>query len=195
MIASWMLSAILFTALLGGAARFAESALRNAQRPTRWPWLAALSAGVLWPILAPLVRRALQDSPTMLDAAVVMPSVRVVPDALPGVPVAQWFDVALLSVWAIATTVVLTRLVHAFTLVRRIRGASEPRIVDDVPVLVTDGIGPAVIGVLQPQVMIPASLLDLDLPLRGLALRHELEHGRANDQLALIGSALVLALV
>lgn len=131
----------------------------------------------------------------MLNVAVVMPSVRVVPDALPGVPVAQWFDVALLSVWAMATAVVSVRLFYAFTLVRRIRRASEPRIVDDVPVLVTKGIGPAVVGVLQPRVLIPASLLELDRSLRGLALRHELEHGRANDQVALIGSAVVLAIV
>ena len=195
MIASWMLSAILFTALLGGAAAFAESALRNAERQARWAWLTALAAGVTWPILAPLLRRAIHDSPPMLDVAVAMPNVQVVPDALSGHPVARWIDAALLSLWAVASIVVIARLIHAVVLLRRIRRASEPRIVDEVPVLITDEIGPAVIGVIQPRVLIPASLLELDRPLRRLALRHELEHGRAHDQLALVGSAVALALV
>ena len=195
MIASWMLSAILFTALLGGAAVFAESALRNAHRQARWPWLVALNAGVLWPILAPLLRRVLHESPTVLNVAVAVPSLRVVPDALPGVPLARWVDLALLSLWAAGSGVVLARLVHALVMVRRIRKAGEPRIVDEVPVLVTEGVGPAAIGIVSSHVLIPASLLELDRPLRQLALRHELEHGRAHDQLALVGSAIAMALV
>ena len=57
MIATWMLSALLFTALLGAAAHCAEAALRTAGRQTRWPWLVALGASVMWPLLAPFVRR------------------------------------------------------------------------------------------------------------------------------------------
>jgi TonB family protein len=195
MIASWMLSAILFTALLGGAAVLAESALRTARRQARWPWVVALVAGAVWPLLAPLVRRAIHESPTMLDVAVVMPSVQVVPDALPGVPLSRWLDVALLSLWVVASVVAIARLVHAVVLLRRIRLACEQRIVDEVPVLVTENIGPAIIGLFNPRVLIPKSLLELDQPLRDLALRHELEHGRAHDQVALIGSAVALALV
>ena len=195
MIAAWMLSAIVFTALLGGAALFAESALRNAARQTRWPWLIALAAGGLWPVLAPLIRRAVQDSPMMLDVAVAMPSVRVVPDSLPVVALGRWIDVALLSIWAVASLVALARLVYVIVLVRRIRRFSEPRVVDEVPVLLTGDVGPAVVGLIQPRVLIPASFLELDRPLRRLALRHELEHGRARDQLALVGSAVALALV
>ncbi len=195
MIAAWMLSAMLFTALLGGAALFAESALRSARRQARWPWLVALGAGVVWPTLAPVLRRYSQASATMLDIAVAVPSVRVVPDSLPGLPIARWLDVALLSLWAATSIIALARLADALIVIRRIRRASEPRTVDDVPVLITEAIGPAVIGVLQPHVLLPASVLDLDQSLRRLVLRHELEHGRAHDQVALIGSAIALALV
>ena len=63
------------------------------------------------------------------------------------------------------------------------------------PVLVSEGVGPAVVGVLAPSVLFPAALLDLDAPLRELVLRHELEHCRARDPWIVIGSALALALV
>ncbi len=195
MIAAWMLSAMLFTALLGGAAVFAESALRGARRQARVPWLVALGAGVAWPILAPLLRRYFQDSPAMHDVTVTVPSVQVVPDTLRAIAVVQWIDVALLSLWAVASVVVLARLIHALVAIRRIRSASQSRTIDDVPVLVTDAVGPAVVGVMQPRVLLPASLLDLEAPLRRLVLRHELEHCRAHDQRAVIGSAFALALV
>ena len=45
MIATWMLSSVVFTALLGIAALCAEWGLRSARRATRWPWLLALAAG------------------------------------------------------------------------------------------------------------------------------------------------------
>lgn len=195
MIASWMLSAIVFSTLLGGAAVLAESALRNGKRQSRWPWLVALAASVVWPILAPVLRRAIQESPAILDVAVAMPSVQVVPDAVPGIPVGRWIDVVLVSLWAVSSAVAIARLIHAMVLMRRIRRAGESRIVDEVPVLVTEEIGPAVIGLLRPRVLIPASLLDLDQPLRRLALLHELEHGKAHDPLALVGSAVALAVV
>lgn len=195
MIASWMLSAILFSALLGVAAVLGEFALRTARRQARWPWLVALAGGFLWPLAAPLLRQWLSAAPEMLNVAVAMPSVRVVPDALPGVSVARWVDAALLAVWTAASTVAFGRLLHGLVLVRRIRRNSRPRVIDDVPVLVSGGVGPAVIGVWTPRVLIPESLLELDESLRRLALRHELEHSRAKDQLALVGSAVALALV
>ena len=58
MIATWMLSALLFTALLGAASYCAEAALRSAGRPTRWPWVVALVASVSWPLFAPFARRS-----------------------------------------------------------------------------------------------------------------------------------------
>ncbi|MDQ2664678.1 MAG: TonB family protein [Gemmatimonadota bacterium] len=195
MIAAWMLSATLFTALLGGAALFAELALRGARRQTRGPWLLALGAGVVWPILTPALRSYLRNSPTLQDVVVNVPSVQVIPDALPVLSVGHWIDVALLSLWVAASVIALARLAHALVAIRAIRRASEPRMVDDVPVLITNSIGPAVIGVIQPRVLIPASLLELDQSLRRLVLRHEMEHCRAHDPVALTGSAIALALV
>lgn len=196
MIATWMLSSVVFTALLGIAALCAEWGLRSARRATRWPWLLALAAGTTWPILAPVARRYLASGITPRVVSTVLPTIQVVPDRLPILLLlGAWLDTALLAAWALASAIVLTRLVIALVVIARLRRASEARLVDDVPVLITGTIGPAVIGAWRPRVLLPAALLDLDTPLRRLVLRHEMEHCRANDQLAVLGSAFALALV
>ena len=195
MIATWMLTSIVFTFLLGIAALCAEWGLRNARRATRWPWLLALAAGTIWPVVVPLVRRYLASSVTTRAVSRALPAIQIVPDRLPIVMLGAWLDTTLLWGWALASSIVLVRVLIALIAIARLRAASEARLVDDVPVLITGEMGPAVIGAWHPRVLIPVALLDLDLPLRRLVLRHELEHCRANDQLAVLGSALALALV
>ena len=195
MIATWMLSSLVFTALLGTAALCAEWGMRNARLATRWPWMIALAAGTTWPILAPLARRYLTSGISPGGLSTMLPTIQVVPDRIPVLMMGAWIDTLLLAAWALATAMVFTRLVIALIVIARLRRASEARLVDDVPVLVTSDIGPAVIGAWHPRVLLPAALLDLDTPLRRLVLRHEMEHCRANDQLAVLGSAFALALV
>ena len=195
MIATWMISAMWFSALLGGTALFAEAALRAARRATRWPWVVALGAGTTWPIVAPLFRRVMPHTGALHTVAATLPAMSVVSDRLPTMPVAFRIDATLLALWAAASVIALIRVAHALIIIARIRRASEARIVDGVPVLVTGTIGPAVIGLRHPHVLLPSALLELDEPLRRLVLRHELEHCRTHDQVTVIASAIALALV
>ena len=195
MIAAWMLSALVFTALLGASAFCAEVALRGAQRPTRLPWLVALAAAVTWPVIAPFAR-LLFPAGAMQSTATTLPLIQVMPDQLPVTEV--WtarLDVLLLVMWTVASVVMIVRLTRAFAQLARIRRASEPRVVDGVSVLVSESVGPAVVGVVQSSVLLPAALLDLEAPLRRLVLRHEEEHCRARDPWIVLGSAVALALV
>ena len=196
MIATWMLSSVVFTTLVSVAARCAEWGLSNARRATRGPWLLAIAVGTIWPLVVPIVRRFLTSEITPLAVSAVLPTIQVVPDRLPFLMLlGARLDTGLLAVWALASAIILTRLVLALVVIARLRRTSEVQLVDDVPVLVTGTIGPAVIGAWRPRVLLPAALLDLDIPLRRLVLRHELEHCRANDQMVVLGSALALALV
>ena len=104
-------------------------------------------------------------------------------------------DVVLVTLWAVASMIVLARLVHALVVLAHIRRASQPQVVDGIPVLVSASVGPAVIGVVQPSVLFPVGLLDLDAPLRRLVLRHEQEHCRARDPWIVLGSAFALVFV
>jgi TonB family protein len=195
MIATWMLSALLFTTLLAATAWCAEAALRTARQSTRWPWLGALPVAVTWPVIAPLARRMLRASAEPIQAAATLPSISV-PAQLSGA--ASWLpqiDAVLLTLWATASLIVLVRLVRALTLLARVRRAGRPQVVDGVNVLVSENMGPAVLGIVQPIVLLPALLLDLEEPLRRLILRHEDEHRRAHDPLIVLGSAIAVALV
>ena len=195
MIAVWMLSAMLFTALLGTAAWCAENALRAAQRQARWPWLVALTASVLWPLAAPSVRRLLAEHDTMRSVTASLPTIRVVPDQLPAaMPWTNQLDIAVIALWLLASAVAFARLTRALIVLARIRRASTLRVVDGIPVLVSPTDGPAVIGFLRASVLLPEVLLDLETDLRRLVLRHEEEHRRARDPWIVLGAAIALVL-
>ncbi len=195
MIAAWMLSAVLFTAFAAAAAFCAELALRVAGRQARWPWLVALAAAVMWPALAPVIRHYLPATGTIVVMAASMPAIQVVPDIASSISWTCVLDSVLLVMWVVASVSVMGRLVRALIVLARVRRASRLQVVDGVPVLVSDSIGPAVVGVLRPNVLFPSVLLELDAPLRRLVLRHEQEHCRARDPWILMGSAFALALV
>jgi TonB family protein len=196
MILPWMLSALLFTACVAIGAASAEPFARALGRPTRWIWSTALAAGALWPVLAPLAALAL---PRLHDVAAILPTIKVVPDgaALLGRSSPGAMDVAgraLLGLWALATLLLTARLLHAVVALRRLRAGAESRFLDGVPVLLTDGLGPATIGLRRRAVIIPRTLLDLEEPLRRLVLRHEREHCAARDPWLLLGAGVAVVL-
>ena len=57
MMLQWMLGAVTFTAFAALTAWAAEALLRTTNGQTRWPWIAAIVASVVWCIAAPLVAR------------------------------------------------------------------------------------------------------------------------------------------
>lgn len=62
-------------------------------------------------------------------------------------------------------------------------------------VLVSDDVGPAVLGVLRLQVVIPAWVLELENDAQRLVIAHEREHVRARDPLVLHAVLLLIALM
>lgn len=195
MILSWMISTLLFTACVAVGAASAELFARALGRPTRWIWGTALAVGALWPVAAPLALLAL---PRLRDVATILPAIRVVPEtALLGSFNADAMQVAgraLLGVWAFATLLLAGRLLHAVVALRRLRAGAEPLFLDGVPVLVTDGVGPATVGWRRRAVIVPRTLLELEEPLRRLVLRHEREHCAARDPWLLLSAGVAVVL-
>jgi len=195
MIATWMVGALMFSVLCALAAWAVEFALRTLRRPTRWPWVAGIVAAAVWPLLAPLVL-----APSAEQAAVaisMMPAVEQVAEAdvaqgalermralwQTGQAAAQSVnaDRWLLIGWAALSLVLLTQLTIAARTLHRIRTRANRHVVDGEVVLVDPQMGPAAIGVVQPHIVVPSWLLDLDASMRALVLRHEREHCRAGD--------------
>jgi TonB family protein len=196
MILSWMLSAVLFTGCLAIGAAAAESFARALGRPTRWIWSAALAAGALWPALASLAALVL---PPLRGVAAILPTIRVVPDGAvllarshPGAM--ELGGRVMLGLWVVASVVLAVRLLYAVVALHRLRAAAEPRLLDGMPVLLTDELGPATIGLRRRAVLIPRMLLELEEPLRRLVLRHEREHCAARDPWLLLGAGVAVVL-
>jgi beta-lactamase regulating signal transducer with metallopeptidase domain len=184
-ILTWMLAAVLFGLLVGVAARALESAARLTSWQGRAPWVAAIGISVGWPVLGTLIAR---QRATVLPRVVVNSgAVQTIGRGLPALPraVASSVDTALIVLWAAATLLLVARLLRAHLALSKISRAARSTDIDGHPVLVTDDIGPAVVGITAPRIAVPAWLAELDAPLRDLVLRHEREHCRARDTILL----------
>jgi bla regulator protein BlaR1 len=95
----------------------------------------------------------------------------------------------LLVVWGIANWWRVSRLVD------QSRGAQSPAVIDGVPVIVTDSIGPATVGLWQSLVVVPRWVLALPDLQRRYVLRHEEEHRRSHDARMLFAMSLTLLLM
>lgn len=197
MILFWMLSTAMFGLWVALVAASAQPIARALGSSTRWIWCAALAIASLWPVLWMLAMRVL---PSMHDVVTAMPAISVLPDgaALLSHSPASAVDLVgriALGVWAVASPLLAYRLVRSVIVVRRIRATAERRLLDGEAVLVTDGLGPATIGLRRRDVLMPKELLALEEPLRRLVLRHEREHCLAGDTWLLFGSAIVVVLL
>ena len=195
MILTWMLAATFFALLLGAAARALESAARLLSWQGRAPWVAALGASLAWPVLLPLIAR--QKTVRLSPVVVGSGAVRSIAERLPPLPssIASHLDTILISLWVLASVLLAARLVLAQHTLTRLSRSARTTEMDGHAVLVTDGVGPAVVGITAPRVAVPAWLTELDEPLRALVLRHEREHCTARDTVLLWLGEVAVALM
>lgn len=173
-----------------------ERASHVVRAPTRWVWavgVAASVAAVGWtlvpapPAEAGAIDAVAADAPAR--AAPVLPRV-----PAPPVPPLD-LDPALAALWAGLSALVLAGLGRSSVRLARERGRWVAGDVDGHPVRVSDGLGPAAVGLLRPVVVVPSWVLDLPPADRALLLRHEHEHLRAGDGWLLLGGLAALVLV
>ena len=98
---------------------------------------------------------------------------------------------AILIAWAVINAWRVWQVIRA---TRRPNGAARGDVVDGIPVLVTDKVGPATVGLLRTRVLLPRWALALPQSERQYVLRHENEHRRAHDALLLFVASLPLVL-
>jgi cytochrome c biogenesis protein CcmG/thiol:disulfide interchange protein DsbE len=208
MIAAWMAYATLVIALACVGAHAAERALRLIGRAGRWTWGTALLAAFLLPLTTirrapdpvrfsrrvaselpggdPLVvpRHDGTTDPFLLKTVVLAPESRLAS-----------LDQKLRVVWIASTLMGCLVLGVSGIAVARRRPRWTRTTVDGVPVLVSHSTGPALVGVLTPEIVVPAWLLDLPVQQRTLAIAHEREHARARDPVLLLtGTAALVAM-
>jgi TonB family protein len=208
MIAPWMIYIFLISVGVAVAAGVFERALRATPLPARLIWavaiflpiLAAVWSGWHWwvpgqhPVVASgeishdATQRDQVRIGTLRQWAPRQLTVAVSPDYA-----SARFDSTLLAIWLGGSLLTLAAFGGGAMRLRRIRSSGELRNIGGVRVAVTASTGPLVIGVIRPEIILPAWVLDLDRSEQELVIAHEQEHVRGCDPALLALAAVAVA--
>jgi hypothetical protein len=205
MTAAWVVYALLMSAFIGLMAVALERVCAIWTFPRRGLWVLAIVVATVAPFIA---RRSPPAVPTVSVAsgrARAMPRAAVA-RRVPGPVVITRSRLAMIWVlrtsrrierpvrelWLAASLLVLCVFARAVVGVARQRAQwTRVSLGRDSAWLAPD-LGPAVVGALQPQIVLPRWALTLDENARELMLLHEREHIRAGDPRVLLGAGLLL---
>ena len=210
---AWMIYVLLVGVLLALAAWCAESALRHARLPTRWVWaitlvgIVAFAAVALRTNSAPIATSVVTTPITAtlpndvqltagiaarieaFRAAIVTVMGNAVATGGARVP-ADVVRFTLIGWAALSASLVLAQLVARHR-VERERRAWPQAALPGGTARIAPAIGPAVIGLASPEVVVPQWLLEKTAEEQRLVMVHELEHIAARDQFLPFGALLV----
>lgn len=192
MIATWMAYCTVIGLLLAGAAHLVERMVLGRGGSTRRIWLSAILVAVALPGVAALGG----GGPSGAGGADLgsNPSVGAVGMAV-AVDVLSSLDRVLLEAWVVSSALLACLLLGSVVAVARRRRAWTREEVDGVPVLVSEDVGPAVVGILRQRIVLPRWAVTEDAEPRALLLRHEQEHVAAGDpRLIFLAALLVVAM-
>jgi beta-lactamase regulating signal transducer with metallopeptidase domain len=206
----------LLVSLLGLAV---EQFLSTRDLPRRFVWALALAASLAYPAIGILLPIEVPPSPassavattpltkedqsaaSSFNGGIAAPAVDPV---RPAAQVAQarrqiaWPDFAgwnqtLKWLWTTSICVALTVYLFAWLRLRRMSRRWMTERVNDRSVRIADDLGPAVVGFIKPQIVLPRWLLGAPPDQRGMALEHEILHIAARDPLLLHVALLLCA--
>ena len=187
----WMLYAAGIGVLLAAGGWASERLCETMGWPRRFPWMVALALAVAIPLFARGPTPAPEGPAASLPAVTAV--AEVVTESASAAP-GPGLDRAALVVWGASSLATLLIFGTMLGVMARARRRWPRRSVDGEEVYVSEGFGPALIGVARPSVVIPEWLFCASALAGSVAILHEREHARARDHLALLYGALVVAL-
>jgi beta-lactamase regulating signal transducer with metallopeptidase domain len=215
MIAIWMFYAALVAALLGIVGVLIERVASIAHWPLRAGWAVVallavtFAAAAAWPrtpattalTAAPVTDGPAQREPMPATAIAsrgdrpesAIDRVRALPARL-APQLARW-DAPLLLVWGTGSMLMTAAFLAGTWLLKRRRRRWVRHDADGVRVFLTSDDGPAVVGMVRSEIVLPRWALALDGASRTLLIRHEREHIRARDPLLMHASAVAVILM
>lgn len=206
MIAAGMAYAMAVALLFGLAALATERLFTLRRFPRRAVWATALAASLIVPCVVLFSSSQVSQphiSPGKVvsheihpgivntirgDSAVAVPHVRIRWPMLPDL------DLPLVSLWTVSSVSVLLFLAGTSLQCRRRMRKWRLRRLGNASLLIADGVGPAVFGVITPRIVLPRWLLSAPASARSMVLRHEREHIAARDPLLMTVAILLVAL-
>jgi len=184
MLMMWMGYALLVSGVVVGTALLLERGIRTRRR---WLWAAAQLLAVVLPLVPPLLRR-MGGGEGSLEVVFgpVAPVMRGSLTEAIGAAAAGSTTLAVLQApaiwaWVGASVTLLVVVLGGMARMRRLRRRWAPQVVDGATVLLSDDLGPAVVGVRSPAIVLPRWVLDLPQAERRLILAHEEAHRRSGD--------------
>jgi bla regulator protein BlaR1 len=187
---AWMLYVVMVTLLLSVGAFVAERAARLKRVGTRWIWIAALVASLLLPTVVSSVSFEVPDilGENVANRILVLrdatsehlsPAMWITGSAAP----AEWrpADATIKRLWmGVSAAMALALLVAGAQLALRKRHWRR-EVHDGAPVYVTPDVGPAVVGLLRPRIVIPEWVRRASPETQAAVLAHEQSHLNARD--------------
>lgn len=199
---AWMIYVVLVTLLFGVAALAAEKAARLRLAPSRWIWILAMASSLVIPtvIVSVSVQVPTFFNPTSPSNAIALR--QVTSDALSP---AKWIgtgtnraissrqlDASLRRCWVIASTTLVLFLFGSSANLWWRKRSWVTGTVAGVSVYVASDIGPAVVGLFRPRIVVPNWLTELSDSQQALVIAHEIAHLKAGDPQALAAALCVL---
>lgn len=202
-------------AVLGVVGLCEEKLAAMRHMPRRFAWAVTMVLSILWPLLwmlwvqpaaavAPPVQEVVAERPAAATVAPAGMASQVLSstEALPASaePSKRWSlplpsDRSLLAAWAAASGALLLHFLAVGLLLRRRASRWQRATVLGRNVLVSESTGPALLGVLRPQIVVPRWFLDEPAAMQSLILEHEQQHIAARDPLLLRAGLLVAVAV
>jgi bla regulator protein blaR1 len=189
---AWMSYVIVVSLLLGLAALALERSARIRQRPTRWLWGASMMASLLVPLVISSVSVQIPRLDVRL-ADVVDPGIsqRVVALSPSGWLTATAgqllaspdLDRVLQMGWSVASAILLLAILAGSAQLNWRRRRWERGSMAGVPVYITENVGPAIVGLLYPHIVVPRWLTLCAPDIQELVIAHEQGHLEAHDSL------------
>ena len=200
---TWMAYAAVVAGLLAAGGLALERLCEALGWPRRLAWLALLTLAVAIPLTARPPEtvagggNAGEPMATVAEEAslpeVGTPTARERSGAGDGDTNPAPADRAALFVWSLATLATLALLGSVVILSSWARRRWKRRWIGGEEVYVSREFGPALVGLARPAVVIPRWVLKLGAAVSSTAVKHEREHARAGDHVALLYAGLVAA--
>ncbi len=201
MMAAWIAYCLSISLLLGAAAVAAEHGLRLYQRPVRWLWLGAMVASIIVPPFAWLIPewRGLSPEPLQPALSAAIDGVIAVAGPLTSADTSRSLfariDTVLIVLWSLASGSLLAFYLRSYLRVRRARREWTTRELDGKSLWVSEKTGPAVLGLFNGAIVVPAWVLSQEEEVRRVIVLHEEEHLRAGDHRLVFLALIVLILM
>jgi lipopolysaccharide transport protein LptA len=204
----WMLYVTVVSLLLAGAAFAAERIASARHAPTRWHWVLSIVASAFVPMIIALAWVHGPRVPYLLGPAVSVQIDSLTLMSSSGLSPAAWvgngtnslsavsrLDLPLAWAWVGASCALLLGLAISGAQLHRRKRGWECSTMAGVSVYLTDDVGPAIVGLLRPRIVVPRWLMQASAYTQELVVTHEQSHLQSHDVHIFAGALALLVLM